>query len=266
MRHTIAEHASPRHDDRTHRAGVGWSSGSPEGQARPLTGGRTRELCVVIVGEGPLIVQGLRTMLSPAAPTVHVHADEPGMRRPGLADVTFFDPARRVPATCPTLDTLLGDPARGRIVVFSVDPPPALVSEWLARGCAGFVDKGAPSVEFVEVLTSVATQQRATARGGAYVTHPCPADAWPGQGHGLSRRESEMVCLISRGLTNDDICDHAALSINTVKTYIRSAYAKLGITRRPQAVRWGLQHGMSDPAPGYVAAAPGCSHYQGRSA
>jgi DNA-binding CsgD family transcriptional regulator len=34
------------------------------------------------------------------------------------------------------------------------------------------------------------------------------------------------------------------LSINTVKTYIRSAYGKIGVTARPQAMRWGLDHGF----------------------
>jgi NarL family two-component system response regulator LiaR len=34
------------------------------------------------------------------------------------------------------------------------------------------------------------------------------------------------------------------LSINSVKTYIRTAYAKMGVTRRSQAVLWGIQHGM----------------------
>lgn len=221
---------------------------------------------MVLVGEGPLFVQGLRAMLSDAVPTVHVHADEPGMRGPARADITFFDPAGRAQATSPTLDRLLDDPARGRIVAFSADPPAALVSEWLTMGCAGFVDKGARRAEFVHMLSAVASGQGATALGGAHLTHPCLADAWPGQVHGLSRRESEMVCLISRGLTNDDICHHAALSINTVKTYIRSAYTKLGITRRPEAVRWGLQHGMSDPDPGYAATVASGAHFQGRSA
>ena len=259
MRHTLEEHAAPRIDRSTHPSGVVRNSDSPQRRARSLSGGRARPVCVAIVGEGPLIVQGLRAMLDRAAPTFHVH--EPGTRRPGLADVTFFDPARRSPAGCTTLDTLLDDPARGRVVVFSLDPPPALVSEWLTRGCAGFVDKGARSEEFVGVLTSVATP-----RGAAHATRHCPVDAWPGRVHGLSRRESEMICLISRGLTNDDICGHAGLSINSVKTYIRSAYSKLGITRRSEAVRWGLQYGMTDPGPSHVASLPGGSHYPERFA
>ena len=34
------------------------------------------------------------------------------------------------------------------------------------------------------------------------------------------------------------------LSINTIKSYIRSAYRKIGVTNRTQAVLWGVDHGF----------------------
>ena len=34
------------------------------------------------------------------------------------------------------------------------------------------------------------------------------------------------------------------LSINTVKTYIRSAYRKIGVTGRSHAILWGVDHGF----------------------
>ena len=37
-----------------------------------------------------------------------------------------------------------------------------------------------------------------------------------------------MVSLICQGLTNQEIADRAFLSINSIKTYIRSAYRKMG--------------------------------------
>jgi DNA-binding CsgD family transcriptional regulator len=55
---------------------------------------------------------------------------------------------------------------------------------------------------------------------------------WPGRDHGLSARESEVLCLIAQGLSNQEIADRAFLSINSVKTYIRSAYRKIGVERR----------------------------------
>ena len=70
------------------------------------------------------------------------------------------------------------------------------------------------------------------------------AGEWPGQEAGLSARESEIIALITKGLTNQEIAERAYLSINSVKSYIRSAYRKIGVTRRSQAVAWGMQNGF----------------------
>jgi NarL family two-component system response regulator LiaR len=60
-------------------------------------------------------------------------------------------------------------------------------------------------------------------------------------GSTLSPRELQVLTLISRGLSNDDIATELALSINSVKSYIRSAYRKIGVTRRAQAVIWAIE-------------------------
>ena len=53
-----------------------------------------------------------------------------------------------------------------------------------------------------------------------------------------------MIALIAQGLSNQEIADRAFLSINSVKTYIRSAYRKIGVERRTQAVLWATQNGF----------------------
>ena len=63
----------------------------------------------------------------------------------------------------------------------------------------------------------------------------------------LSPRELEVLALIAEGLTNQQIADRACVSINSVKTYIRSAYRKIGVTSRSQAVVWGLRNGVVTP-------------------
>ena len=65
----------------------------------------------------------------------------------------------------------------------------------------------------------------------------------------LTPREAEILSLVTQGLTNSEIGGQLYLSINSVKTYIRTAYRKLGLTRRSQAVRWGLEHGFLPPEP-----------------
>jgi DNA-binding CsgD family transcriptional regulator len=64
---------------------------------------------------------------------------------------------------------------------------------------------------------------------------------------GLTAREVEVLALIAQGMSNLEIAERLFLSINSVKTYIRSAYAKIGATSRSRAVAWCLQHGFAPP-------------------
>lgn len=56
-----------------------------------------------------------------------------------------------------------------------------------------------------------------------------------------------MVALITQGLTNWEIVARSYITMNSLKSYIRSAYRKMGVERRSQAVRWGMEHGMLPP-------------------
>lgn len=60
----------------------------------------------------------------------------------------------------------------------------------------------------------------------------------------LSPREADMISLITRGLSNQEIADELFVSLNSVKTYIRGAYRKIGARSRSQAVIWGVRHGF----------------------
>lgn len=60
----------------------------------------------------------------------------------------------------------------------------------------------------------------------------------------LSAREVDVIRLITQGYSNEEIAQELYVTGNTVKSFIRSAYRKLGVTRRSQAVIWGFQHGL----------------------
>ncbi len=72
-------------------------------------------------------------------------------------------------------------------------------------------------------------------------------EAWFGEQEGLTPRESQVVTLIASGLTNQQIADQCHVTLNTVKTYIRTAYQKMGVYSRTQAVVWCLGHGLELP-------------------
>ena len=72
-----------------------------------------------------------------------------------------------------------------------------------------------------------------------------PGLDWPGRGEGLTDRESEILALITQGKSNADVARLTYLSPNTVKSYIRTIYRKIGVGSRTQAVLWGVQHGFT---------------------
>lgn len=54
---------------------------------------------------------------------------------------------------------------------------------------------------------------------------------------GLSKREYEVLELISHGLSNQEIAEKLFVSTSTVKTHVSNVLAKLDASRRTQAIR-----------------------------
>ena len=52
----------------------------------------------------------------------------------------------------------------------------------------------------------------------------------------LTRREHEILAEVARGLSNQQVADRLFVSVSTVKTHLKSVYAKLEVERRTQAV------------------------------
>lgn len=69
---------------------------------------------------------------------------------------------------------------------------------------------------------------------------------WPGREIGLTERESELLSLLPTGMTNRELGNHLYVSENTIKTQLRSLYAKLGVRNRAQAASLAGQGILGD--------------------
>jgi len=128
-------------------------------------------------------------------------------------------------------------PATVIVLGWGADSPQV---EWaLACGAHGQLSKTMAGAELVAGLEQInLTRDRS-------LVLPDDGECHPGlRMAGLAPREREVLAMITQGLTNQEIADRAYLSINSVKTYVRSAYRKIGVARRSQTVSWGLRAGL----------------------
>ncbi len=197
---------------------------------------------LAVVDDHELVVAGVRAMLAPYADRVQVvDADLAAPSTSGV-DLLLVDRLARV------ADALEPGEAGGpRMVVYSWDLEPRLVREAVVAGAGGYLSKGLRANVLVAALEQV---------HAGIVVVPEAALTWPGRAEGLSAREAQTITEITQGFSNQEIADHAGLSINSVKTYIRSAYRKIGVQRRAQAVLWGLQHDLTGPDAGCTTGDP----------
>jgi DNA-binding NarL/FixJ family response regulator len=210
----------------------------------------TRPVTVAIANDYEVVVRGVLAMLTPFADRVEIAELDAQVEVATPVDVTLYDTFSANQVDMTPFDDVVGDRAR-HVVVYSWNMHPQLVEVALSKGCRGYLDKAIDAEALVTAIERIAT--------GEIVVSPTrlPLDPvheeaearphlgdWPGRAHGLSPREAEVLALITQGLTNLDIATRTYLSINSVKTYIRSAYRKIGVTRRSQAVLWGLHHDL----------------------
>ncbi|MDF2989519.1 MAG: hypothetical protein K0S37_33 [Microbacterium sp.] len=60
----------------------------------------------------------------------------------------------------------------------------------------------------------------------------------------LTAREKEVLVLLVRGLKREQMASELFVSINTVKSQVRSLYRKLGVSTRGEAVREAHRRGL----------------------
>ena len=205
----------------------------------------TPPIRVAIVDDYALVVAGLAAALEPYADRVEVVEVDSRVPLVSDVDVLLYDTFAQPPADTIDVDGLRAGHAR-KVVAFSWSTQPEVVDRALERGVAGYIPKSAEAAELVEALERVqAGEVVRPDRPVAPAEQVTTIGSWPGREQGLTEREAEILALITQGLSNQEIAEQSYLSINSVKTYIRSAYRRIGVTSRSQAVVWCLQHGFA---------------------
>jgi two-component system, NarL family, response regulator LiaR len=197
---------------------------------------------VALVNDDEIIVRGLDAMFRHYADDVSVVQLAAGAPVDRDVDVALYDTFGMAQGDGPGVRTLVQNPHVGRVAVYTWNFQPWLARASLQQGASGYLAKSLPARHLVGALRAI--------HAGEVVVSPDPnrrspvAGDWPGREEGLTAREAEVLSLITMGLSNAEIAERTTLSVNSIKSYIRSAYRKIDVDTRSRAVLWGVSHGM----------------------
>jgi DNA-binding NarL/FixJ family response regulator len=143
---------------------------------------------------------------------------------------------------------------RPRVVIVTTFDDDESLYAALRAGAAGFLLKNAPPEHLVEAVRAVATGEGMLSAGvtrrviEGFARHAPDASARPDLLSVLTPRETEVLRLVARGLSNAEIAEELVISQATAKTHVGRILTKLDLRDRIQAVVLAYETGLVRPA------------------
>jgi DNA-binding NarL/FixJ family response regulator len=145
-------------------------------------------------------------------------------------------------------------PEQPRVLMLTTFDLDDYVYEALRAGASGFLLKDATAAELVHAVRVVAAGDALLAPAvtrrliADFARQPRPDPPFPAALGALTHRESEVLRLIARGLSNTEISDTLVIAQQTTKTYVGRILAKLDLRDRAQAVVFAYETGLVTPS------------------
>ena len=202
-----------------------------------------RPITVALVDDYDVVLLGVAKIIDEYRDRVVVAEIDTNEPVGDVVDIVLYDSFAQPESDHHEIGVLVRNPSARRVVVFTWNFHPDLIASAREQGVGGYLSKALPARELVAALERVHAGEFVVSEVSGRV-RPANGLDWPGRGEGLTDREAEILALITQGLSNADVAAHTYLSPNTVKSYIRSVYRKIGAASRTQAVLWGVDHGF----------------------
>ena len=211
---------------------------------------------VLLVDDHAVVREGLRLLLEADDEGIQIVGEsattDDGMRaalalEPDVILVDLLLPGRPVPRFIEDVRSVLPST---RVLVLSAIADESWVRETLRAGASGYLLKSVGRAELVSAIRGVlagrpvlhAEAQRYLLMG---LTQPEKADPFAA----LSPREREILAQLALGRNNREISRTLYLSVGTVKGYVSSVLAKLGVSDRTQAAVFAVRAGILEREP-----------------
>ena len=140
-----------------------------------------------------------------------------------------------------------------RVLVLTTFDLDDYVYEALRSGASGFLLKDASAGELADAVRVVAAGDALLAPGvtrrliAEFARMGAPRAASRKNLEGLTERESEVLALVARGMSNAEIAAHLVVAEQTVKTHVSRILMKLALRDRAQAVVFAYENGLVRP-------------------
>ncbi|WP_148616330.1 response regulator [Nocardioides rubriscoriae] len=193
-----------------------------------------RGLRELLEGEGDIVVVGESGSAEEAARRIPALRPDVAILDGRLPDGSGVDVCREVRSR---------DPGIRALILTSYDDDDALFAAIMA-GAAGYVLKQVRGGDLVATVRRVAAGQsmldpQVTAQVLERVRRGPPVNR---ELEGLTGQEQRILELIGEGMTNRQIAESMFLAEKTVKNYVSSMLAKLGLSSRTQAAIFAAKH------------------------
>jgi len=199
-----------------------------------------KPITVALVNDYEIIVHGLAAMLAQFSDRVTIVDISVGDEPRRKAEVALFDTFAGRRYAIDRAREMARDGFVDHVLLYTWDAGAEFLSLADEAGVSGVALKSQTGAGLVEVIERVANGERI-----GFENIQRGRQAWDQES--LSMREQEVLALIAFGMSNAEIGKELFLSIDTVKTYVRRLYSKLGVRNRAQAALHAAGHHVMPP-------------------
>ncbi len=203
---------------------------------------------VFIIDDHPMVVEGLNSLLSrleeievigsvsnafDAIPFIEKNDPDVVLLDINLPEISGIDLCKKIHQRFPSI----------KILGMSTFSERSYISRMIENGASGYLIKSASGEEIAEAIRTVRQGRIYLSVAMEHMARPLsvlPVDTLPT----LTKREKEVLQLISEGLTNNQVAEKLFISPLTVDSHRKNLLTKLNVNNTASLIKLAVQHGL----------------------
>ena len=203
---------------------------------------------VFIIDDHPMVVEGLQSLLNrlenievsgsvsnafDAIPFIEKNIPDVILLDINLPEISGIELCKKIHQQFPSI----------RILGMSTFSERSYISRMIENGASGYLIKSASAEEIAEAIQTVMLGKMYLSVGMEHMMKPLsvfPSDDLPA----LTKREKEVLQLISEGLTNNQIAEKLFISPLTVDSHRKNLLTKLNVNNTASLITLAVKHGL----------------------